>query len=121
MIDSSIGYPPNLGTEVPAVLPEIPELESTSRIDNKLQIWSRRSFMEEISNSVLLKVQFNHIVINVDAWFTLKGLQKRRSDNCTGCRVPRKTNKMACGHRILSFEIDRHRKPMWPFVASKID
>ena len=56
MIDSSMGYPPNLGKEM---LPEIPELESTSRMDNKLHIYSKRSFMEESSNSVLWKVQFN--------------------------------------------------------------
>jgi hypothetical protein len=59
MIDSSMGYSPNLGKEMPAVLPEIPELESTSRMDNKLHIFSKRSFMEESSNSVLWKVQFN--------------------------------------------------------------
>jgi hypothetical protein len=50
MIDSSMGYPPNLGKEMPAMLPEIPEL------DNKLHIYSKRSFMEESSCSVLWKV-----------------------------------------------------------------
>lgn len=59
MTDSSMGYPPNLDKEMPAVLPEIPELESTSRMDNKLHIYSRRSFIEESYNSALWKVQFN--------------------------------------------------------------
>jgi len=44
---------------MPAVLPEIPELEPTSRMDNKLHISSKRSFIEESSNSVLWKVRFN--------------------------------------------------------------
>jgi hypothetical protein len=59
IIDSSMGYSPNRGKEVPAVLPEIPELESTSRMDNKLYICSRRFSIEESPNSVLWKFHFN--------------------------------------------------------------